>query len=116
MPANERAELNALNHELMKGMALQQAQGPKNIDAHALEILAKIQHDIWSHWMKYLFSVSMAHEGGTATISAENVERWTRQMGTAYDDLSEREKQSDRDVVMQFLGPDTGIAWVGPSE
>lgn len=57
--------------------------------------IAAIQHQIWSHWMKYLFDVSIQNEDGTVTIPASKVHRWKRQMNTQYDDLSDSEKASD---------------------
>jgi GT2 family glycosyltransferase len=56
-----------------------------------LEKFSNIQHEIWSNWMKYLFT------------DKENVDRWKRQMETPYKDLSEKEKQLDRDVVLQYI-------------
>lgn len=32
----------------------------------------------------------------------EKVERWTRQMNTNYEDLTEKEKESDRNQVRKF--------------
>ena len=66
-----------------------------------LEALARIQHEIWSHWMRYQFAVCNKGENGELIIPAEKVERWTRQMETHYNLLSEEEKQSDREVVIQ---------------
>jgi hypothetical protein len=59
-----------------------------------VETLSAIQHDIWSHWMRWFFE----HD------TAENRERWRRQMMTPYSELSEREKESDRKVVREFMG------------
>ncbi len=61
------------------------------------EKLAAIQHDIWAHWMKYLFSVSPGGE-----ISPENYKRWTTQLNTHYTDLTEKEKDSDREQVDKY--------------
>jgi len=58
-----------------------------------LERYAAIQHDIWSHWMKWFFK----------NDTQENRERWKRQMNTPYDKLSESEKESDRRVVIEFM-------------
>lgn len=60
-----------------------------------LEKLAFVEHARWSHWMEYLFS-KCTFDGGSAKIPAELVERWTRQVDTDYDHLSETEKESDR--------------------
>ena len=62
-----------------------------------LEAIADVQHEIWSHWMRYLFSTTtdMGHDG--LAISPSNVMRWAHQMNTPYSELSEKEKDSDRD-------------------
>lgn len=67
------------------------------------EVVAGIQHDIWAHWMRYLFSVALHNPDGSVTISAEHVQRWTRQMETDYAHLSERERESDRDQTDKVL-------------
>lgn len=59
------------------------------------EKLAMVQHDIWAHWMKYLFSVCIKNKDGSYTIPSDKVDRWERQIGTHYSDLTEVEKQSD---------------------
>jgi len=61
-----------------------------------LEQLANLEHDSWSHWMKYLFSISKENEDGSVTIPKDKVSRWKKQMKTKYEDLSEKEKESDR--------------------
>lgn len=68
------------------------------------EELAAVQHDIWAHWMRWLFSVSAANDDGSVTIPADKVERWTRQMNTDYDDLSEKEQASDLEQADKVLG------------
>lgn len=74
-----------------------------------IEELASIQHNIWSHWMKYLLAqttknvhVNKINPDGYI-IPLEKVEKWSRQMTTKYEELSEQEKQSDRDQVMKFI-------------
>jgi hypothetical protein len=61
-----------------------------------IENLSAIQHEIWVEWMSHLFQVSTHNKDGTVTISADKVSRWKKQIKTAYDDLSESEKDSDR--------------------
>lgn len=71
------------------------------------EQLAAKQHEIWAHWMEYLFSVSFEMSDGSFVIGAKNVERWQRQIATDYADLSEKEKESDRhqaDKILTVLG------------
>lgn len=68
-----------------------------------IEPLAEKEHASWSHWMRYLFSQCVTNGDGSVTIPAQSVERWTRQANTAYADLTEREKQSDRNRVNLIL-------------
>lgn len=68
-----------------------------------LEKLADLQHEIWSHWMKYLFEVSIQNEDGSVTIPAEKVTRWKRQMNTEYADLSTREQKSDIEQAIKVI-------------
>lgn len=67
------------------------------------EMLASVQHDIWVHWMKYLFSVCVENQDGSYTIPVDKVQRWIRQVGTQYSELSEDEKQSDRQQADKIL-------------
>lgn len=67
-----------------------------------IEKLAGKQHSIWSHWMKYLFTQG-SFKDGSFTIPKDKVERWTRQMNTDYKDLTEKEKESDREQVRKFI-------------
>lgn len=68
-----------------------------------VEKLARLQHEIWAHWMTYLFSVSVQNEDGTVTIPADKVVRWKRQINTKYDDLSEGEQQSDIEEALKIV-------------
>jgi hypothetical protein len=67
------------------------------------ENVAAIQHEIWSHWMKYLFSTAIFNEDGSVTIAADKVIRWTKQLGTHYSQLSEKNKNSDRDQADKII-------------
>jgi hypothetical protein len=64
-------------------------------DIELREQLAEYAHNAWAGWMTYLFSKNIVNPDGTFTIPAEYVERWYRQMQTAYQELPENEKQSD---------------------
>jgi len=61
----------------------------------SLEDLAAVQHEIWAHWMKYLFEVSDLNADGSVNIPADKVRRWKQQILTEYKDLSPKEKESD---------------------
>lgn len=68
------------------------------------EALADKQHQIWSHWMEWVFKICPANPDGSVTIPPELVERWTRQINTPYWTLSEKEKDSDRHQADKILG------------
>lgn len=77
-----------------------------------MEDLAVIQHEIWAHWMKYLFSKCSEQElfengkyfkTGNLVINKDLVEHWKRQIETPYSELTEQEKQSDRNQVEKFI-------------
>lgn len=70
------------------------------------EALADVQHEIWAHWMRYLFSVSETNSDGTVTIPSDKVATWRRQCETRYFDLTEKERASDveqADKVVELL-------------
>ena len=69
-----------------------------------IEKLADLSHDIWAHWMKYLFSQCRENENsGNFIIPKDLVSRWHRQMTTDYIDLSEKEKESDREQARKII-------------
>jgi len=79
-------------------------------EAEIKEQLARYIHDEnWSGWMEYLFSKCIPDVGqfdkqnGNLIIPNWAVDRWMRQMRTKYDDLSEREKESDRREAERIL-------------
>lgn len=74
------------------------------------EAAADVQHQIWAHWMKYVFSICPQQEDGSVIIPADKVERWKRQVNTPYQDLSEKEKESDRHQADKVLSA-LNIIW-----
>lgn len=72
-------------------------------EAELMEKLAAVEHDRWADWQRHAFNQCHFNADGTATIPAWAVERWTRQIQTAYADLSEAEKESDRREVRRYL-------------
>lgn len=72
-------------------------------DTKLREALAAYAHEAWSGWMRYFFSRGEFHADGSFTIPAMCVERWQRQMNTAYADLPEGEKESDRAEADRML-------------
>lgn len=67
------------------------------------EALAAYAHNAWTGWMIYLFSKCTEEPGNVYRIPPWAVERWKRQMGTNYCDLSEEEKASDREEADKML-------------
>lgn len=72
------------------------------------ERLAAIQYDIWARWMRYLFSCcNTGTDDWTGDpvlmIPKDKVDRWKRQMETPYADLTEKEKDSDREQADKIL-------------
>ena len=57
------------------------------------ESLAALEHEQWALWAQW----QMDHS------SPDNVERWKRQIATPYAELSEREKDSDREWADKVL-------------
>lgn len=73
------------------------------IEDELVEKLAEIEHARWADWQRWVHDRCVANEDGSLTIPAGNVARWERQIATPYADLSEPEKQSDRDQVARYL-------------
>lgn len=79
--------------------AAEAREDAERADADALaeaidrERLADAQHEVWSSWMRWFFEVD----------SPERRERWKRQMNAKYAELSEPEKQADRDVLDEHM-------------
>ncbi len=65
-----------------------------------LEELAEYTHDVWSHWMRY-FLIDKKGD-----YNQRDYNRWIRQLHTKYNDLMDKEKQSDRNVISAILGED----------
>ena len=68
-----------------------------------VEQLAAIEHARWSHWQRHMHGTATKQLNGSMVIPAELVVRWEKQMLTDYTDLSDGEKQSDRDQVERYL-------------
>lgn len=68
-----------------------------------LEGLAHIEHERWSHWQKYMHAKGSRLADGSLVIPGDLVAQWDRQIVTPYAELSEKEKESDRDQVRKYL-------------
>ena len=68
-----------------------------------VEELADKMHEIWTRWMAYMFSKNPFNEDGTWTMPRFSAHRWQRQMNTPYIELTEEEKESDRELALEIL-------------
>ena len=81
------------------------------------EELASIEHTRWADWQEYVFEKCERHyniykdkktgelvqeETNKLVIPEWAVKNWERQIKTPYKDLSEEEKNSDREQVMRY--------------
>lgn len=64
---------------------------------------ANLEHDRWVRWQKYMFSKFEKDSNGNLIVPKEYVERWFRQIDTPYVELSEQEKESDRQETRNYL-------------
>jgi len=82
-----------------------------------LETLAAIEHDRWAHWQRYMHGKGERLPDGSLLLPADLVRRWELQIATPYSELTECEKDSDRDqvkkylpVVLEAFGPPTAVS------
>lgn len=64
-----------------------------NNNKELLEKLADLEHQQWAHWTQYMLN----------NLTEENIARWRRQIETPYNNLSEKEKESDRKWAKKVL-------------
>lgn len=69
----------------------------------AIESLARIEHERWAHWQRYMHSKSAMQPDGSMVVPADLVAQWSRQIETSYDDLTPAEQESDREQVRRYL-------------
>ncbi len=89
-----------------------------------IEKLADIEHQRWSDWQKYMHdqgvswdeAMNLSMLGDELILPSYLVNGWTRQIETPYADLSEREKESDREQVMRYWPLMVGFVaqWLEP--
>jgi hypothetical protein len=71
----------------------------KSLD-ELLETLASVEHERWSHWQRYMHGKCIPQgDDGALLIPAEFAKRWEKQMATPYSELTDEEKESDREQV-----------------
>jgi hypothetical protein len=68
-----------------------------------LEDLAAIEHERWAHWQSFMHAQGVRNPDGSLTLPAELVARWDRLIATPYAELTDKERESDRDQVRRYL-------------
>jgi hypothetical protein len=68
-----------------------------------IEELAAAEHDRWSHWQRYMHSKASRQPDGSLLLPSELVTRWEAQIGKKYAELTDKEKESDREQVRKYL-------------
>jgi hypothetical protein len=68
-----------------------------------IETLAAVEHERWSHWQRYMHGKGTSQPDGSLVIPADLVCRWQKQIDTPYAELTEKEKESDREQVRKYL-------------
>jgi hypothetical protein len=73
-----------------------------------LEDLAALEHTQWAHWTEYMLSkISyriVPHGIGCECDDCEDLRRWYKQIKTPYSELTEKEKDSDREWARRVMG------------
>jgi len=72
-------------------------------DERVITRLAQIEHERWTHWQRYLHDKCDRLEDGSLVIPPDLVWRWEDQVEASYDQLSEQERESDREQVQRYL-------------
>lgn len=81
----------------------------KELDSNLLERLAKLEHEQWSHWIQYqktqkeLAWLDFFNKTRKPQFDSNNMERWIVQSQTPYSKLTEKEKESDRELARNVL-------------
>ena len=80
------------------------AEVPSALDSsQLLEELAAVEHERWAHWQRYVHDHCRSLPDGSLVIPPELVKRWAALIATPYSELSEAEKDSDREQVRRYL-------------
>lgn len=74
---------------------------PDNTSEELIEKLAAIEHERWADWQRWCHKVLRGNN--PSPEQGDILERWDRQIETPYSELSEAEKESDREQVQRYL-------------
>lgn len=73
----------------------------KHIKKVFMDKLAAIEHERWGDWQEHMHSKGVPTYNGLL-FSKTDIDHWERQIKTHYDQLSEKEKDSDREQVERY--------------
>jgi len=73
----------------------------KKIEEEIMEKLADIEHQRWADWQKWCHKI--LRENCPSPELEKVLKRWDKQIATPYSELSEKEKESDREQVRRYL-------------
>lgn len=76
------------------------------VTSDIIERLAAHEHEQWAHWTRYMLD----------NLTEENIARWRQQIETDYQDLSESEKESDRQWARKAIEVTGILAVLSPNE
>ena len=68
-----------------------------------LENLAAIEHERWAHWQRFMHEQGKRQSDGSLLLPADLIAKWDRLIKTPYAQLTEKERESDRDQVRRYL-------------
>jgi hypothetical protein len=68
-----------------------------------MEQLAAVEHERWSHWQRYMHGKGERRPDGSLVFPPQLVKRWDRLMATPYEELTNAERESDREQVRRYL-------------
>ncbi len=76
------------------------------VTSDIIERLAAHEHEQWAHWTRYMLD----------NLTEENIARWRQQIEMDYQDLSESEKESDRQWARKAIEVTGILAALSPNE
>lgn len=68
-----------------------------------LEQLAAIEHERWAHWQRFMHGKGERRPDGSLVLPADLVAQWERLIETPYAQLTDKERESDREQVRRYL-------------
>ena len=70
---------------------------------HAVEVLADLEHDRWSRWMRWVYENGTWNQDGSFTINRDKAQRWASLAATRYDFLDDETQEWDRTEARKTL-------------